>query len=311
MIEHMSKKQAKAEVQKLAHPAANIFPMMSDSELDVLAKDIAENGQNEGIIYLHGKIIDGRNRWVACEMIGKEDVWEAELEGDPDPVAYVLSQNLHRRHLTESQRSMVAARTKEYHAKAAKERQKDAGKKHGRGQTEKVSTNLDGPNGRAIDHAAKSVNVSPASVASACTVLEHGSAELAAMVDSGKVAVSKAAKIAKSTPKKDQAVETEENRRGKRDINKPFVIDSKRKRDIANKTLYRLRKMIGNMTGYTEALPKIDLRAATAVCPREEAKRTVRDLTGTIAEMKRFRDRLEAILVEMESTVEVELEVDL
>jgi len=71
---------------------------------------------------LTGQVLDGRRRWLACSIA---QIKPATREVKPsDPVAYVLSLNLHRRHLTPSQLSMVAARARELYDEQAKERQK-------------------------------------------------------------------------------------------------------------------------------------------------------------------------------------------
>lgn len=123
------------------------------------------------------------------------------LEVAPDdPVAYVLSINLHRRHLTESQRAMVGARVKGYEAGRAKERQKvRKGKRSG--ATPENLTDLD--LGDARDKAGVSVSVSGKSVDHAVKVIAEGSPKLQAAVDAGKVAVSVAAKLA-DLPKAEQ-----------------------------------------------------------------------------------------------------------
>lgn len=182
------------------HEAAQIFPLAGGDDLLALAADIQDNGLQLPIELCDGKIIDGRRRYLACEGI---DVEPDIIEVDPeDPVAYVLSMNLHRRHLDESQRSMVAGRAKEIYATAAKERKKEAGHTHGRGQ--KVPDNLPEPNaGDARDQAGKAANVSGKSVDRAATVLFKGVPELAEAVDSGDVAVSLAAKVA-DLPKPEQ-----------------------------------------------------------------------------------------------------------
>ena len=93
------------------HPAASIFPLMGTADADALAADIFENTLLEPIVTLGGMILDGRNRYLACRKAGVEPEFR---EGLPflchDATAYVLSKNLHRRHLTTSQRAMVAAR---------------------------------------------------------------------------------------------------------------------------------------------------------------------------------------------------------
>jgi hypothetical protein len=90
------------------HELANIFPMLGDEELAELCADIKKNGLAEPITVYEGKILDGRNRATACTMLGVSPK-TVEYTGD-DPVAFVLSKNLHRRHLTESQRALVASK---------------------------------------------------------------------------------------------------------------------------------------------------------------------------------------------------------
>jgi len=90
------------------HPLANIFPLMSESELDVLAADIAAHGQREPIYTHQGRILDGRNRFNACRKANREPRF-VSWQGDGAPAAFVVSMNLHRRHLNESQRADIAS----------------------------------------------------------------------------------------------------------------------------------------------------------------------------------------------------------
>lgn len=84
------------------HPVANIFPLMTGQEFDALVNDIAEHGQAEPIWLYDGQVLDGRNRYRACMELGiVPDV--REYTGN-DPHAFVVSLNLHRRHLTREQR---------------------------------------------------------------------------------------------------------------------------------------------------------------------------------------------------------------
>lgn len=89
------------------HPLAELFPPIQGADFDALVDDIAAQGQREPIVTLDGHVLDGRNRQAACERLGLVPDY-APYEGD-DPLGFVLSCNLHRRHLTESQRAMVAA----------------------------------------------------------------------------------------------------------------------------------------------------------------------------------------------------------
>jgi ParB-like chromosome segregation protein Spo0J len=89
------------------HPIAALFPLLPDAELDALAEDIGERGLLSPILVHEGKILDGRNRYRACLKAGVEP--ETAIYTGTDPIKDTLSLNLHRRHLSESQRAMIAA----------------------------------------------------------------------------------------------------------------------------------------------------------------------------------------------------------
>lgn len=90
------------------HPAAEVFPMLSSDELAELAEDMLLHGQRLPIIVKDGVLIDGRNRREACRLAGIAPRVE-ELNGE-EPVAFILSTNIARRHLTKGQRAMAVAR---------------------------------------------------------------------------------------------------------------------------------------------------------------------------------------------------------
>ncbi len=92
---------------KSPHPYAELFPMMNATALKELTASISEDGLQEPIRTFEGKVLDGRNRQVACSNAGIEPVYK-RYTGD-DALGYVIRSNLHRRHLTTSQRAMVAA----------------------------------------------------------------------------------------------------------------------------------------------------------------------------------------------------------
>jgi ParB/Sulfiredoxin domain len=89
------------------HPAANLFPPMTDQEFDDLVADIKAHGLNEPITIDEGMILDGRHRALACDKIGIKP-WRQESPSK-DPFVYILSVNLHRRHLSaEQKRELIA-----------------------------------------------------------------------------------------------------------------------------------------------------------------------------------------------------------
>lgn len=162
------------------HPAAELFPMLPDEELEALAEDIKANGLVHPIVIWDAGgewlLLDGRNRKRASEIAGVNPAtkpWHGK-----DPVAFIISANLHRRHLNPSQRSLIAD-------DLAKLRQGRQAKSQ---ICDFATTQAD---------AAKLLHVSKRTVESARKVKERGTPELVEAVRSGEVAVSAAAEVAK------------------------------------------------------------------------------------------------------------------
>lgn len=170
-----------------AHPAADLFPMMDDASYRDLVDDIRENGlQEDGMLSKDGLIVDGRNRYKACLEIGIEMEWAQIEEGDDfDPFAYAISKNLRRRHLTASQRAMIAA--------------KFAKLRHG---GDRKSEDIKGQICPSIEEASEQLNVSERSTKSAKKVIAEGSPEVIKAVEQGELPVSKAAELVKKVPDK-------------------------------------------------------------------------------------------------------------
>lgn len=181
-----------ANAEMLFHDAANIFPL-DDENIAALADDIRQHGQQVAIELMDGMVLDGRRRWLACKLAGVKPVTREVVIADP--VAYVLSLNLHRRHLSPSQLAMVGGRATSLREKLAEEaaaRQK-SGKKN-------LGENF--PQGRTADTIGKLVGVSGKSVDHATRVLKHGEPELIKAVDEGRMAVSTAAFLATEPPER-------------------------------------------------------------------------------------------------------------
>jgi hypothetical protein len=111
------------------HPLAGIFPLMKGEEFDALVADIKANGLREKIDLYGGKIVDGRNRYLALQRLEIDpsadptkyfrkaiyahttggEIAPHEQSNDDRVRAYIVSKNIHRRHLTaEQKRDLIA-----------------------------------------------------------------------------------------------------------------------------------------------------------------------------------------------------------
>ena len=102
------------------HEAASIFPLMTGDEFEELVEDIHKHGLREPVALLDGKILDGRNRYRACLLAGVECRYlESPVN---DAIAYVVSMNLKRRHLSVPDRAFVAENIRKYYDDEGKRR---------------------------------------------------------------------------------------------------------------------------------------------------------------------------------------------
>lgn len=165
------------------HPYSDLFPWMDDATFEELKADIAKNGVLEPVVFLDGQILDGRNRYMAARDLGIEYP-RVEYRGD-DPLGYVISLNLKRRHLSESQRAMSASKIENLPVGANQH------------------TAIAAPSQEQI---ADTFNVSVDSIQRAKKVREIGVPALVAAVETGVVSVSAAAEVAKLPVEEVQAL---------------------------------------------------------------------------------------------------------
>ncbi|MCK9619019.1 MAG: hypothetical protein M0R47_00620 [Methylobacter sp.] len=89
------------------HPLCTYFPRMSEAEFDSLKDNLLANGQTHPIYTLDGMILDGGNRYRALCELGIAPVL-IEYTGS-NPTQFILSSNLHRRHLTQGQSAAIVS----------------------------------------------------------------------------------------------------------------------------------------------------------------------------------------------------------
>lgn len=154
------------------HPYAEIFPLIDDADFDELTADIKAHGLREPIWLYQEQILDGRNRYMAS-CAAKVEPQYRQFKGDnAAALAFVVSVNMRRRHLNESQRAMAAARIANL-SKGANQ--------HSEGVPIGPSSKMTGASERSTKRARK--------------VLESGSKQLQRAVDNGEISVSKAASV--------------------------------------------------------------------------------------------------------------------
>jgi ParB-like nuclease domain len=113
------------------HPVAELFPLLEGEEFDGLAADFEAHGllQPIGLDPDKKTLVDGRNRFLACQSVGVKPVFKV-LGSDYDEdmiMDYIASANVHRRHLSIGQLGAIAVELRERFAVEAKKRQQDHG----------------------------------------------------------------------------------------------------------------------------------------------------------------------------------------
>jgi hypothetical protein len=159
------------------HPFARLFPVLEGEARKALVENIRENGVVEPIVMLDGMVLDGCNRVDAARECGIrfQDIPKRQYDGDY-PLAFVVSINLHRRHLDVSQRAMVAAKIADLSVGRPKKNPAIAG----------VSQAA----------AASALDASPAAVERAARVQAHGTPELISAVSNRRIPLSNAVELA-------------------------------------------------------------------------------------------------------------------
>lgn len=162
------------------HPLSAAFPSMSAEDFQSLKDDIEVNGQREPVMIFENMVLDGWHRYRACIELGIKPT-QFNFPVNDDPVVFVESVNLHRRHLTASQRAIAIVATRAWHP-AHRPNKVEA--------TSTLSKNSD---------LSKAAQVTPRTITDAKAVLNVG---LGDVVRDGGMTITQAAQIARGTLEK-------------------------------------------------------------------------------------------------------------
>ena len=272
-----------------AHPAADMFPMMGETELAEMAKDIAENGLVDAIVLYEGMVLDGRNRLAACKLAGIEPRF-AVIDNKSSPTMYVISKNLHRRHLSTSQRATIAAEIRPMLAREAKQRMRAGGGDH---KSEAAKSGMDKcpdpilgkpakeAQGTASAIAAKALGISEKTVRRAALVKETAPEEFEKM-KRGEITLQDALRAAKKkgapAPKPEPAPEAPPNKR-------------EEARD--NAAMETMVAIVSQCEGLSVGLPKLDVSRIRRKCTKSGTDRWTENARTIANRFRAFATRLE------------------
>jgi hypothetical protein len=166
-----------APYQLKQHPHGKLFPPMIGEDFTAFVKDIEDNGQREPVTIHEEMVLEGWNRVRACVEL-RRPVKVRPFEGN-DPIAFVLSTNLHRRHLDTSQRALIAGKLPKVN--------------HGGARTKTPIGDM------TIEQRAKFLNVGTKSVERADKVLEKCLPEIVTAIEQGNLNLGAAEALADKT----------------------------------------------------------------------------------------------------------------
>ena len=168
------------------HALSAAFPAMLPADFNAMVADIAANGQRDVIEVFEGAVLDGWHRERACTQLG---IGPQRREFVGDPASFVLSRNLHRRHMTASQRAMAVAACAQWLPE---------------GRPGNYAAAAQFPAGKSISALAEDAGVSPRTMTNAARVAKKAAPEVVAAVVAGNLTVEQAADVA-GLPRVEQA----------------------------------------------------------------------------------------------------------
>ena len=204
--------------QEMFHSVCKHFPDLSKEEFEALKKDIETHGLKQPIVRLNGKIIDGRQRYRAVVELGIEPTY-IDIDSKAKPEDVLVSNNLLRRHLSESQRAIIGAKL----------------------VTTKLGSNQS-DDGVTQGTAAERTGISVDTIQRAQKVIKAGDREIVRLVEMGRLTVNRAEKMLKLGQEALGAIKAASAEEGFENVVKAaFAADSDLKRKEAQKKVDEIR----------------------------------------------------------------------
>lgn len=180
------------------HAIAKVVPPLSEEDQLALMESIEAKGPLVPVYTRQGQIIANQHIAEACAELGVLPVVH-QWQGDGSLAEFVANLIVQHRHLNQVERLQVAYKLLPFLEEEARERQREAGRRHGRGQA-KLRANRPQAIGRnhqrASDNAAKLLKVSGRQLRRFARVQEQAP-QLLPLISAGKVSVSAAEAVAR------------------------------------------------------------------------------------------------------------------
>jgi len=162
------------------HKYCSMIPPMSKTEFSKLRDSISRDGLLVPIVMLGDEILDGRHRYQACKELDIEPI--TEQYSGVNPFNYAVSLNATRRHLTQSQRAMLAASIATL-------------KKGELGNGRKLEGQICPPT---IKQASETLSISTSAIKTAKNIKENAPASIIKSIEAGTITLNAASKIIKN-----------------------------------------------------------------------------------------------------------------
>jgi ParB-like chromosome segregation protein Spo0J len=250
------------------HPFADMFPLLRGEPYSSLCADIEEHGLREPLtMTAEGVLVDGRNRLAACKDVGVQPRYDVLPKGtsEVEILDVIMSKNLHRRHLDQTDRALLGVEYKR-RFEAASVSHRPAGKVSPKEDTSPVAKH----DRTSVARAAKAVGVSSTTIERAVRVIRD-EPELAEKMRAKEITVS--------------AADTERKRRedGKQEGNKP----AESKRGSTRSTDKKVMAVLGQLSACATVTADMD----PGVFSAEDAKEFSEHVTALNVFRRKFKEQ--------------------